>query len=66
MARKISILKQSDNVSPYIVEYVVDTEADVALLPTDGRSAWPGSTAIVTENASVYILNNQNIWVKLG
>ena len=66
MAKKVSILKQSDNISPYIVEYVVDTEADIALLPTDGRQAWPGSTCIVIENSTVYMLNNQNIWVKLG
>lgn len=60
-----SILKQSDNISPYIIEYVADTEADIASLPTDGR-AKPGSVCIVTENSTVYMLNNQNAWVKLG
>ena len=59
-----SIIKQSDNISPYVIEFVADTEADVEQLPT--ISAFPGSTCIVTENASVYILNNEKNWVKLG
>lgn len=66
MERKVSVIKSSDNISPYIVEYVVDTEADITLLPVDGKQAWPGSTCLVTENSSVYILNNKNEWVKLG
>jgi len=59
-----SITKQSDNISPYIVEYVADTEADVAQLPT--TSAYPGSTCLVIETATVWILNNNRKWVKLG
>lgn len=66
MEKKVSVIKSSDNISPYIVEYLVDTEADIDQLPTDGRQAWPGSTCLVAENSSVYILNNKNEWVKLG
>jgi len=62
----ISILKQSDNISPYIIEYVADTEADINLLPTDGKAAKPGSVCIVTGNSTVYMLNNLNTWVKLA
>lgn len=59
-----SIIKQSDNISPYVIEYVADTEADVKNLPTKGAN--PGSTCIVADTASVYILNNAREWVKLG
>ncbi len=58
----ISVIKQNDNVSAYVTEFVADTEADIATLPTD---VFPGSTCIVAETANVYILNSKREWIKL-
>lgn len=57
-----SIVKQNDHTSPYVVEYVADTEADIANLPTEGIYA--GSTCTVTATSAVYMLNNSGTWVK--
>lgn len=57
------IYKQNDDVQAYVTEYVADTEADIISLPTDVD---PGSTCIVTETASVYILSASKQWKKLG
>ena len=54
--RTYTVIKQSDNISPYIVEYIVDTEADIASLPTDGKQAWPGSSCLVANTSIVYVL----------
>jgi hypothetical protein len=59
-----SIIKQNDNVSPYIIEYIADTPEDIKKLPT--TIANPGSTCLVASDSSVYILNNKREWVKLG
>ena len=64
--RTYTVIKQSDNISPYIVEYIVDTEADIASLPTDGKQAWPRSSCLVANTTKVYVLNNSNQWVKLS
>lgn len=57
------VYKQNDNISAYVTEYVADTEADIADLPT---TVYPGSTCIVTETSSVYMLSANHQWVKLG
>lgn len=59
----ISIVRSNDNTAPYVTEFVVDKESDVKEIST--RSYAPGSTCIVTETASVYILSPKRIWVKL-
>ena len=61
----VMLYKQNDNVSAYVKEFVAETEADVANLPTDKSEVYPGSTCIVTETSNVYILNPQYQWVKL-
>lgn len=58
-----NIIRSNDNTAPYVTEFVVDTESDVLDLPT--KTVAPGSTCIVAENSSVYILSPQRIWVKL-
>lgn len=58
-----NIIRSNDNTAPYVTEFVVDTEDGVLELPT--KSVAPGSTCLVTENTSVYILSPQRIWVKL-
>lgn len=57
-----NIIKQGEHSTPYVVEYVVDTLADVANLPTNNA---PGSTCIVIETSDVYMLNNKEEWKKL-
>lgn len=56
------VYKQNDNISAYVTEFVADTEADIANLPT---TVYPGSTCIVAENAKVFILNASKQWVEL-
>ena len=52
-----------------ITEFLVDTEADVANLPTNesvgtvGKMCAPGSTALIAETKAIVILNNQGAWV---
>ena len=48
------LYRQNDDTQAYVTEYVADTDTDVADLPTD---VYPGSTCIVADSASVYILN---------
>ncbi len=59
----ISITKQQDKTYAYVTEYVADTVADVDTLPT---TAAPGSICIVIEDSSVYMLNTNREWKKLG
>lgn len=56
-----SVVKQNDHTAVYVTEYVADTEADIADLPTD---VYPGSTCTVTATSAVYMLNNSGTWVK--
>lgn len=56
---------QDKNSGYGVVKLVVDTEADLATLPTHYT---PGSRAIVLENAKIYMLSNEKKWtyVKTG
>lgn len=60
-----SIYKQNDDVKAYVTEFVCDSEADVANLPTDKQRVFPGSTAVITATSEVYMLNASYRWVKL-
>ena len=58
-----SIKQQGDTVQSYVIEAVTDTRADIASLPT----TWAvGSTCLVIEDSSVWILGNDLIWHELG
>lgn len=58
-----SIKQQGDTVQSYVIEAVTDTCADIASLPT----TWAvGSTCLVIEDSSVWILGNDLIWHELG
>ena len=61
----INIIKKNDNVSAYVTEFVADTEADIKDLPTDTSKVFPGSTCIIVATSDVYMLNNNQEWVKL-
>lgn len=57
-----NIMKQNDKTATYVTEYVADTDADIADLPTN---IYPGSVCIVTENSKVYMLNASKQWVEI-
>ena len=57
MAHKITT--NGNIVQPSVVEIVADTVADVENLP---KYVGVGSTCIVIENSSVYMLGNDNEW----
>ena len=61
-----SMYKQNDNISAYVSDFVCDTEADIASLPTNKKEVYPGSTCLVAQTGEVYVLNASNQWVKLG
>ncbi len=59
------IMKQNDDVKMYVTEFIADTIEDIALLPTSIKEVYPGSTCIVVSTSEVYMLNNNEEWVKL-
>lgn len=59
-----NVIKSSDNVAPYIMEYVVSTLLDIDTLPVKPTCA-PGSSCVCLENASVWMLGDDNIWHEL-
>lgn len=58
----IGIMKDAGKVTYGLKEYVVDTAAEVDLLPTDCAM---GSTCFVIATSEVYILNGEKVWVKI-
>lgn len=54
------IIKSADRSAPYVTELVADTDADVQNIPVDLYD--PGTTCIVIENSTVYMLNTQKEW----
>ena len=56
----MGVAKYSDVVGKY--DYVADTESDVAELPTNIS---PGSTCIVLETSTVYILSTDKVWTEV-
>lgn len=59
----VNIIKQNDNVSAYVKEYVVDYESDIEDISLG--NTYPGSTCICIENSEVYMLNGEKKWKKL-
>lgn len=47
-------------------QFVVDSESDIATLPTLDPTLVPGSTAFVIATSNTYMLNNKRSWVKLA
>jgi len=54
-----SSYQNSDNVVPYYMAFVADMLTDVNKLPTNCA---PGSTCIVIENSSLWMLGTDNQW----
>ena len=57
-----SITKQGDSIVNYVLELVADTVADIETLPTDIPQ---GSSCLVIENSSVYMLGSDGVWREL-
>lgn len=58
----VKIYKNGDNTQSALVELVADFVADIDSLDT---SYYPGSTCLVTENSSVYMLGPDKAWHEL-
>lgn len=58
-----TLIKQSGRDQYNKVEYVADSRGDIATLPVD--NVLPGSTCLVTEDSSVWILSPSKEWVEL-
>lgn len=58
-----NLYKQDGETLYGIKEFMLDTAADVADLPTNIR---PGSTALVIPTSEIYILNGEKQWVLFG
>lgn len=56
-----SIIEQSGTTSTYVTEYIVDTVIEIQELPKMPKIL-AGSSCIVLENSSVYMLGNDNEW----
>jgi len=60
------ITKNGNTSSSCVVDILADSNADIANLPTKASAGIEaGSTCIVVATSEVYILNNQDEWVKL-
>lgn len=57
-----SSYQNSDNIVPYYVALVADYLSDVETLPTEVA---PGSTCLVIEDSSLWILGNDEVWHKI-
>lgn len=57
-----SSYQNSDNIVPYFAAIVADLLTDIAELPTDFAV---GSTCLVIEDSSLWILGNDKIWHKI-
>ena len=56
-----SQMMSGEKITPYLVRLLVDTEDEIATLPTHFT---PGSTCEVVATSSTYRLNNQGQWIK--
>lgn len=56
-----SQMMSGEKITPYLVRLLVDTEDEIATLPTHYA---PGSTCEVVATSSIYRLNNQGQWIK--
>lgn len=60
----INIIKQSGRDSAYVTEFIADKIEDVEKLPLSPNVS-KGSSALVLEDSSVYILSGGNEWKKI-
>ena len=58
-----SLYANDDDILYGVQKYILDTEEDVEILPTDVKA---GSSALVVETTQFYVLNNRKEWVKMA
>ena len=58
----INMMSENGKIKYGIYEFVVDTLSEIQSLPKDAK---PGSSALVLENSSVYMLNGNHEWREL-
>lgn len=56
--------KTGGEITAYVMEFVVDNLSDIDTLPVSPKCA-PGSSCLVLENSSVWILGIDNIWKQI-
>ena len=56
------IIKNGDNTSSGVAEFVADELTDIDTLPVDVSA---GSSCICLENSSVWMLGNDGVWHQL-
>ena len=55
----INMIKQGGDETAYVKDFVADTRVDINSLPT---SCAPGSSCLVIEDSSVWMLNGNKVW----
>lgn len=58
-----SSYQNSDNIVPYYQAFVADKIVDIETMPTEIA---PGSTCLVIENSSLWILGNDYKWHEIS
>ena len=62
MAYKLVDREYSHCACDYRCDFIVDTEADIASLPT----CCTGSSALVVESGAIYMVNASGVWAAFG
>lgn len=57
-----SYIMQGEDITYNVVELTADTRDDVNALPT---SCAPGSTCLIIEDSSVWMMNSKKQWIEL-
>ena len=61
-----NLYRQDGDVLYGVKDFIVDTPADLADLPTDTKKVKVGSQAFVISTSERFMLNSKGIWVKVN
>lgn len=61
-----SLYKQDGEIIYGVKDFIVDTPADIATLPTDLDKIKVGSQAFVISSSERFMLNSQGAWIKVN
>lgn len=59
----INVTSTSGHVTYGLKEFIVDTRSEIDSLPIDSV---PGSSCLVLEDFSIWLMNSNNQWIELG
>lgn len=59
----INVVQQNGTPVYGVIKFVVDTEAEVATLPTTVKT---GSMCFVIETSHIYMINSEGEWIKVA